>query len=479
MKTRYLLFMLLIFASNLKLRANDTNWDYNPYAFQYDMTVYIALSSIDEECRGIAEEKVIGEHKYVYLRIRSNEAEGETIYFKVKNRTTEKVAKVIETIEFKSQQTIGYPSSPFAINARNRYSVTFIIDGVRHSSDLFFGDIITAPSDTNKEGYTFVKWNPDVDATVPDHDVTYTATYAINQYTINFDTDGGSEIAPITQDYSSAVTSPADPTKTGYTFAGWDKDIPATIPAEDITIKALWTINQYTITFDTDGGSEIAPITQDYSSAVTSPADPTKTGYTFAGWDKDIPATIPAEDIIIKALWTINQYKVTFIAEGVIVSEYLLDYGSQITVPDAPEKDGYTFSTWGDVNKTVPDHDLTYIASYQVNYYKLTYILDDEIYAEFDVAYGEPIIPLMVELGDSRTFEGWTNVPATMPSHDVTIYGRSVATSINSAAMLNNDTVSVYNLNGVLVKKNINFKVISKTLKSGIYMVNGKKIIIK
>ena len=433
MKTRYLLFMLLIFASNLKLRANDTNWDYNPYAFQYDMTVYIALSSIDdkditdaseyliaafcnEECRGIAEEKVIGEHKYVYLRIRSNEAEGETIYFKVKNRTTEKVAKVIETIEFKSQQTIGYPSSPFAINARNRYSVTFIIDGVRHSSDLFFGDIITAPSDTNKEGYTFVKWNPDVDATVPDHDVTYTATYAINQYTINF---------------------------------------------------------------DTDGGSEIAPITQDYSSAVTSPADPTKTGYTFAGWDKDIPATIPAEDIIIKALWTINQYKVTFIAEGVIVSEYLLDYGSQITVPDAPEKDGYTFSTWGDVNKTVPDHDLTYIASYQVNYYKLTYILDDEIYAEFDVAYGEPIIPLMVELGDSRTFEGWTNVPATMPSHDVTIYGRSVATSINSAAMLNNDTVSVYNLNGVLVKKNINFKVISKTLKSGIYMVNGKKIIIK
>ena len=496
MKARCLLFMLLIVASALKLRANDANWDYDPYAFQYDMTVYVALSSVDDksmtdasdyqigafcedECRGIAEEKVIGEHRYVYLRIRSNMTEGETIHFRVRNTKTGKIAKVTETIDFKSQQTIGYPSSPFAINARNPYCVTFIIDGVEHRSDLFFGDVITVPTDTKKDGYTFVGWSPKVDARVPDHDVTYTATYTVNQYTITFDTDGGSGIAPLTQDYNSAVTAPADPTKTGYTFAGWDREIPSTMPAEDITVRALWTINQYTITFDTDGGSGIAPLTQDYNSAVTAPADPTKTGYTFAGWDREIPATMPAEDITVKALWTINQYMVTFIAEDVIVSEQLLDYGSQIIIPDAPEKEGYTFSSWGDVDETVPDHDVTYTATYNVNYYKLTYVLDGEVYAEFDVAFGETIVPLEVEPEEGRTFQGWVDVPETMPSHDVTIYGSSIVTSVNSSAISGSDKVSVYSLNGVLIKKDVDFKTLRDVLESGIYIVNGKKILIR
>lgn len=433
MKARCLLFMLLIVASALKLRANDANWDYNPYAFQYDMTVYVALSSVDDksmtdasdyqigafcedECRGIAEEKTIEDHKYVYLRIRSNKTEGEIINIRVKNTTTGKVAKVSETIEFKSQQIVGYPSNPFLINAKNQYNVTFIIDGSENRYSSYYGDQITAPSDLNKEGHTFSKWVPDVDSTVPDHDVTYTATY---------------------------------------------------------------TINQYTITFDTDGGSEIAPITQDYNSAVTAPADPTKTGYTFAGWDKEIPATIPAEDITIKALWTINQYKVTFIADGVIVSEGMYDYGTQIVVPEAPEKEGYTFSTWGEIDATVPDHDVTYTASYDVNYYKLTYILDDEVYAEFDIAFGEFIVPIEVEPEEGRTFEGWQDVPETMPSHDVTIYGRSIATSINSTTIKNNEIVSVYTLKGSLVKKGVEFKSIHKTLESGVYIINGKKVLIK
>ena len=425
--------MLFIMASAHNLRANDATWDYNPYAFQYDMSVYIELASVDgknitdgsdyqtaafcdEECRGIAEEKAIEGHKYVYLRIRSNKTEGEIINFRVKNTTTGKVAKVSETIEFKSQQIVGYPSNPFLINAKNQYNVTFIIDGTENRYSSYYGDQITAPTDLNKEGHTFSKWVTDVDSTVPDHDVTYTATYAINQYTIIFDTDGGSEIAPITQDYNSAVTAPADPTKTGYTFAGWDKEIPATIPAEDITIKALWTI---------------------------------------------------------------NQYKVTFIADGVIVSEGMYDYGTQIVVPEAPEKEGYTFSTWGEIDATVPDHDVTYTASYDVNYYKLTYILDDEVYAEFDIAFGEFIVPIEVEPEEGRTFEGWQDVPETMPSHDVTICGRSIATSINSTTIPNNEIVSVYTLKGSLVKKSVEFKSIHKTLESGVYIINGKKVLIK
>ena len=78
------------------------------------------------------------------------------------------------------------------------------------------------------------------------------------------------------------------------------------MPAENMTIKAKWTVNQYTLTFDTNGGSTIAPITQDYGTAITAPADPTKTGYTFAGWTPAIPSTMPAENLTVTAQWRYN-----------------------------------------------------------------------------------------------------------------------------------------------------------------------------
>ena len=158
-------------------------------------------------------------------------------------------------------------------------------------------------------GYTFGGWNK-ADGTAWDYasdkvtdNITLYAKWAANTYTITFDTAGGSEIAPITQDYGTVITAPKAPTREGYTFIGWDKEIPTTMPAENMTVTAQWKINQYTITFDTNGGSEIAPITQDYGTAITAPADPTREGYTFIGWDREIPTTMPAENITLKAKW--------------------------------------------------------------------------------------------------------------------------------------------------------------------------------
>lgn len=158
-------------------------------------------------------------------------------------------------------------------------------------------------------GYTFGGWNK-ADGTAWDYasdkvtdNITLYAKRTANTYTITFDTAGGSEIAPITQDYGTQIAAPANPTRKGYTFKGWDKEIPETMPAENITVKAQWEINQYTIAFDTAGGNEIAPITQDYGTAITAPADPTREGYTFTGWDTEIPTTMPAENITLKARW--------------------------------------------------------------------------------------------------------------------------------------------------------------------------------
>ena len=166
-----------------------------------------------------------------------------------------------------------------------------------------YGTPITAPADPTREGYTFIGWDREIPTTMPAEDMTITAKWKVNSYTITFDTAGGSEIAPITQDYGTQIATPADPTRKGYTFIGWDKAIPATMPAENMTITAKWKVNSYTITFDTAGGSEIAPITQDYGTQIAAPADPTREGYTFIGWDKAIPATMPAENITVTAQW--------------------------------------------------------------------------------------------------------------------------------------------------------------------------------
>ena len=227
-----------------------------------------------------------------------------------------------------------------------------------------------------RAGYTQVGWSTvDGGEKVYGFEDIYTKNEALtlypvwntNKYTITFDTNGGSEIAPITQDYGTEITTPDNPTRKGYTFKGWDKEIPETMPAENITVKAQWEINQYTITFDTNGGSEIAPITQDYGTEITAPDKPTRKGYTFKGWDKEIPKTMPAENITLKAQWEINQYTITFDTNGGSeIAPITQDYGTEITAPDKPTRKGYTFKGWDkEIPKTMPAENITITARWK------------------------------------------------------------------------------------------------------------------
>ena len=146
------------------------------------------------------------------------------------------------------------------------------------------------------------------------HDIALTA----GNYTVKFETEGGTDIADKTNVgwTDKVLNGITEPTKIGYEFSGWKygniivtadtaySDIAADNTVTSITLTAQWAVNQYTITFDTDGGNEISPITQDFDTAITAPADPTKEGFSFAGWDKTIPATMPAGNMTIKAQWT-------------------------------------------------------------------------------------------------------------------------------------------------------------------------------
>ena len=301
----------------------------------------------------------------------------------------------------------------------------------------------------------------------------YWAKWEINQYTITFDTAGGSAIAPITQDYGTAITAPADPTREGYTFAGWDTAIPATMPAHNMTITAQWTVNQYTITFDTDGGSEVAPITQDYGSAITAPAAPTREGYTFTGWDKTIPATMPAGDMTITAQWTVNQYTIT----------YDLDGGTAEGNPDTytvetdaftlknPTRPGYTFTGWSGTGLTGEDNltvtipkgstgNRSYTAHWSLNTYSITYDLNGGTASGNPTSYTveSATITLNQPTKTGYTFTGWSGTDLTGEDNlTVTIPAGSTGDRSYTAHWSLNTYSITYDLNGGTVSGNPDF----------------------
>ena len=428
----------------------------------------------------------------------------------------------------------------------NQYTFTFDSNGGSDVAAITqdYGTEVTAPAAPTREGYTFLGWDKEVPSTIPAADMTFTAQWQVNQYTLTFDSnDGSTVVVALTQDYGSAVTAPDAFVREGYTFLGWDKDIPSTMPAEnqsftaqwqinqyqvvfvsendvlseatldygsaitvpevperegytflgwepevdetvpahDVTYRAQWNVNKYTLTFDSNGGTDVAAITQDYGTEVTAPAAPTREGYTFLGWDKDIPSTMPAENQSFTAQWQINQYQVVFVSENDVLSEATLDYGSAITVPEVPEREGYTFLGWEpEVDETVPAHDVTYRAQWQVNVYTLTYYVNDEVAYTVEVPYGTAIEPYTPEVPEGYEFKGWVEeVPATMPAHDVDIHGTvTIISGIAEVFVQAGGPVDVYSLQGKLVMRMTN-AADARKLPNGIYVVNGVKVLQK
>ena len=221
---------------------------------------------------------------------------------------------IIEQLEAAAIEGKVNLSKIYYLQLTANYTVTFDTDGGSNAAQqtVHYGDKAVKPADLTKSGYTFDGWyteaehNSEYKFDVPvKKNITLYAKWNVNQYTITFDSNGGTAVDSITADYGTAITAPSDPTRTGYIFAGWDKQIPSTMPAEDMTITAKWDVKQYTIIFNSNGGTAVDPIAADYGTAITAPSNPTRTGYIFAGWDKQIPSTMPDRNVMITAQWTL------------------------------------------------------------------------------------------------------------------------------------------------------------------------------
>ena len=184
-------------------------------------------------------------------------------------------------------------------------------------------------------------------------------------------------------------------------------------------VTGSFSINSYSLIYKIDG-EVYKTFSVVYGTAITSEPAPTKEGYTFSGWS-EIPATMPAHDVVVTGSFSINTYTLTYEVDGQVYKTKDVIYGATITPEPAPTKEGYTFSGWSGLPTTMPAHDVVVTGSFSINSYSLIYKIDDEVYKSYEVEYGTDITPESAPTRKGMTFSGWSTIPATMPAHDLTI----------------------------------------------------------
>ena len=324
------------------------------------------------------------------------------------------------------------PGTDDVCTIAHNWVVTFDPNGgtpVPLAQEVEYGHTATKPVEPTLKGYTFVGWYLDGEeepfdfGTTITSDITLTAKWEINKYTVTFDSYGGSKVDPQVVEYGLYAQEPEEPTLKGFTFAYWyldDEneayDFENTPVTADITLTAKWEINKYTVTFDSYGGSKVDPQVVEYGLYAQEPEEPTLKGFTFAYWyldDEneayDFENTPVTADITLTAKWNINKYTVAFNTDGgtPVPPAQEVEYGLTATEPAAPEKTGYTFDGWylGDEKydfSAAVEQNITLTAKWEKKTYKVVaklyvngkpaYYQNTDFYTyEVSGSYGEDI----------------------------------------------------------------------------------------
>lgn len=243
----------------------------------------------------------------------------------------------------------------------NGYALTFDFgNGTNVTYVLQYNDVVKYPHDVpEREGYTFNGWDKEIER-MPAENVTITAKWNVKYFALRFDFANGTTVKSDVA-FGTAIDYPVDVRKVGYSFAGWNPN-PETMPAKDTTIVAMWSINSYAVEFDLGNGTVIEEMFE-YNSTIEYPEDVEKEGHTLR-WSSNI-TLMPAENITIVALWDINSYLVRFDLGNETIIEEIFVFGSQIKYPENVERPGYEFKEWDPNPKTMPAGDLNITAKWK------------------------------------------------------------------------------------------------------------------
>jgi uncharacterized repeat protein (TIGR02543 family) len=361
---------------------------------------------------------------------------------------------------------IGALFITFSKNLISKYTITFDTDGGTNIDSILgvTGTLVKTPADPTKEGYTFTGW---VDKnnktytfdTIPNENITVTATWKINKYTISFDSKGGTSVSSITQDYATTVSAPTDPTYLGYTFDFWSlkgETTPytfKTMPSENITLNANWTINRHDVTFILDGEIYGSSVRYSFNESIVLPTI-TKTGYTYDLWYTDAAytnkistATMQNEDITLYGRSSINSYDVTYHIPNKNDVIKTFKYKENVTLT-FDFNEGYSFSGWFD-NSTytgtklssykMPASNVDLYGKYNANNYTITLNSDGSVYKTINQEYKSTIESVVNPTKTGYTFAYWyttdintsVDVPTTMPLGGLTLNAKFTVNSHN------------------------------------------------
>ena len=308
----------------------------------------------------------------------------------------------------------------------NDYSFSFDSNGGTAVDILTqtYDNAFVTPADPSRTGYTFLGWQPALPDSVPAADMTFTAQWQVNTYTLAFDANGGTPVDTIVQNYDTALVPPADPSRTGYTFLGWEPALPDSIPPYDITYTAQWQVNSYALSFDSDGGTPVDTIVQNYDTALVPPADPVRTGHLFAGWMPALPDSIPPHDAHYVAMWQRCDYTLQFDTDGGnALSPLRSPYGAALVPPSPPQREGFNFLGWEPQIPTyMPASDLTCKARWERAEFTLTFDSNQgSSVTAISQLYDTPITPPEPPVRHGYTFCGWQPpLPERMPAASIT-----------------------------------------------------------
>ncbi len=437
----------------------------------------------------------------------------------------------------------------------NKYPATFKLDGGNidgNTADVVvetvYGQQIKAPADPVKEGYTFTGWSPMV-GMMDSEPQEYVATWEATTYYATYIVEG-EEYEVYDIPYGLDVEIPLEPVLPGYNFVGWDSEIPATMPAGDLTFTAVFEKKTINLTLKLDGGNydgntDDIVITGKYGDDVAAPeADKLKKqGYVFGGWEPALPDTLPTEDATYTAIWnpakdtpyTVEVYyqdtegkhastpdevlpmtgetgalvkvamatpygfdfcttegdygkDVTIAADGSTVYKVYFDrvkyaivfdgnggtiggeptvseeylYLSTVTAPaDADlDKEGYSFTGWAPSVDSEATKAVTYVAQWEVNSYKVTYVIKgeteekNEVFAEETYEYGA-VLKVIDDEPEKKgySFKAWTDAegktyafPATMPAADIVVYAKFEARNFEAKFYEEADSTAPYDI---------------------------------
>ena len=359
---------------------------------------------------------------------------------------------------------------------KKKYTIKFNSDGGTPVDEMTakYESAIAEPESPTKEGYVFSGWyedkgltKPYAFSTMPSRDLVLHAKWMKEEYIVNFDSNGGTQVEPIKSYYQDNIEEPEIPTKEGYAFEGWYTDSNLTNKYDfnskilsNITLYGKWAKDKYTISFNSNGGTAVKSITNYYEEEVIEPSIPTKVGHTFTGWYKDEEltqlytfSTIPSQNIILYAGWIKNKYIISFNSNGgTIVNSITKYYKEKLIEPIPPVKEGYTFAGWYEDGKltkkylfdTVLAKDITLYAKWNKNEVKKPVSpVNNKYTISFNSNGGttvnniigyykdkliEPAVPTRI----GYTFVGWyedTKLTKkylfnTMPNKNITLYAK-------------------------------------------------------